>query len=149
MALVVVEGQVEIKRSPEDVFDYSGDPSREPEWNPMMKSAEKLTDGPVGLGARYRTDFVNAPPVVIECVHYEPPRRWAFSGDSRALKAASEGRVSATPEGAHLEMRMELEPRGPLKLATPLLRRRMKSMFQRDVENIKARLEGVEPAAFP
>ena len=42
---------------------------------------------------------------------------------------------------------MELEPRGPLKLATPLLRRRMKSMFQRDLENIKARLEGEERAA--
>jgi uncharacterized protein YndB with AHSA1/START domain len=143
---VVVEVQVDIKRSPENVFDYSGDPSREPEWNPMMTRAEKLSDGPVGLGARYRTYFVKAPPMVIECVHHERPCRWAFSGDSRAVKATSEARIAATSEGAHLVMRMELEPHGLLRLATPLLRRRMKWMFERDVENIKARLEGVEPS---
>jgi hypothetical protein len=63
------------------------------------------------------------------------------------LKAAGGGRVVPTSEGAHLVMRMELEPHGPLKLATPLLRRRMRSMFQRDLDNIKARLEGEDRPA--
>jgi hypothetical protein len=64
-----------------------------------------------------------------------------LTGESRVLKAVGGGRVVLTSEGAHLVMRMELEPLGLLKLARPLLRRGMKSMFQRDLENIKTRLE--------
>ena len=38
-------------------------------------------------------------------------------------------------------MRMEIELRGVLKLAAPLLRRREQPMLERDLTNIKARLE--------
>ena len=107
----------------------------------MMKRVVKLTDGPVGVGARYATEFLGAPPMVMECIHYARPSTWSLKGNSRALKAVGDGRVVPTSQGVHLVMRMELEPRGLLNLATPLLRRRMKSMFQRDLDNIKARLE--------
>jgi uncharacterized protein YndB with AHSA1/START domain len=138
---VVVEAEVDIRRSPEDVFDFCSDVSHEPEWNPMMKRVVNLTDGSIGVGARYRTEFVDAPPMVMECTHYERPSAWAVTGESRALKAVGDGHVVPTAEGAHLVMRMELEPQGLLRLARPLLRRGMRSMFQTDVENIKFRLE--------
>ena len=48
MTPVVVQAEVDIKRSPQVVFDFCSDPSHEPEWNPMMKCAVKLTDGPAG-----------------------------------------------------------------------------------------------------
>jgi hypothetical protein len=147
MTPVVVEAAVDIKRSPEDVFDFCSDPCHEPKWNPMMKRVVKLTDGPDGVGARYTTEFVNAPPMVMECIRYERPSAWSLIGDSRALKAAGGGRVVTTSEGAHLLMRMGLELHGLLKLATPILRRRMNSMFQRDLDNIKAQLEGAERPA--
>jgi Polyketide cyclase / dehydrase and lipid transport len=145
---VAIQAEVDIKRSPEDVFDFCSDPGHEPEWNPMMKRVVKLTDGPAGIGACYRTEFVNAPPMVMECTHYERPSAWSLTGNSRALKAAGGGRVLPTSDGAHLVMRMELEPHGVLKLATPLLRRGMRSMFQRDLENIKAQLEAAERPAL-
>jgi hypothetical protein len=50
--------------------------------------------------------------------------------------------VLPTADGSHLVLRTQIELRGPLKLATPLLRRRMQPMFERDQTNIKARLEG-------
>jgi uncharacterized protein YndB with AHSA1/START domain len=77
MTSVVVEAEVDIKRSPEEVFDFCSDLSHEPEWNPMMKRVVKLSDGPVGIGARYRTEFVDAPPVVMECMRYERPSAWS------------------------------------------------------------------------
>jgi hypothetical protein len=43
-------------------------------------------------------------------------------------------------------MRMEIELRGLLRLAAPLLRRREQPMFERDLTNIKARLEGARMA---
>ena len=101
MTPVVIEAEVDIKRSEEDVFDFCSDPSREPEWNPMMKRVVKLTDGSVGFGARYKTEFVDAPAMVMECTHYERPHAWSLSGDSRALKAVGGGRVLPTSDGAH------------------------------------------------
>ena len=146
MTPVVVEAEVDIRRSPEDVFDYCSDPSHEPEWNPMMKRIVKVTDGPVRVGTRYTTEFVKGPAMVMECIRYERPTSWSMKGDSRALKAGGGGRVVPTSDGAHLVMRMELEPHGLLKLAAPLLRRRMTPMFRRDLDNIKARLEPAERA---
>jgi hypothetical protein len=70
MTRVVVEAEVDIKRSPEDVFDYCSDPSHEPEWNPMMKRIEKITDGPVGVGTRFTTEFAKGPSMVMECIRY-------------------------------------------------------------------------------
>ena len=147
MTPVLVQAEVDIKRSPEVVFDFCSDPSHQPEWNPMMNRVVKVTDGPTEVGACYRTEFVDAPPMVMKCIRYERPTAWSLTGESVALKAAGGGLVLPTSEGAHLVMRMELDPHGPLKLATPLLRRRMKSMFQGDLDNIKAQLEGEERAA--
>ena len=52
------------------------------------------------------------------------------------------GRVIPVPAGARLEFRMEIETRGLLRAALPLLRRRMPRDLARDIALIKARLEG-------
>src|SRR5205823_10677625 len=76
------------------------------------------------------------------CVRYERPTTWALVGESPRLKASFGGRVRPTRDGAHLVMRMEIELHGLLRLAAPLLRRRAQPLVQRDLANIKARLEG-------
>jgi hypothetical protein len=141
MSPVVVEAEVDINRPPEQVFDYCSDPGREPEWNPMMKASKKITDGPVGVGARYATAFVKGPPMVMECIGYQRPSAWSLAGRSSALTAGGGGRVLPGADGSHLILRMELPPRGLLRLAAPLLRRRMKPMLERDLANIKSMLE--------
>jgi hypothetical protein len=146
MRPVVVEAAADIKRPREDVFDYCSDHGNEPQWNPMMKRIEKLTGGPVGAGTRYAAEFVQGPPMVIECTRYERPATWSLTGSSPALKAAFGGRVLPAPGGARLVMRMEIELRGLLKLAAPLLRRHEQPMFERDLNNIKARLEAARMA---
>lgn len=140
MSPVVVEAEVDISRPPEQVFGYCSDPGHEPEWNPMMKASKKITGGPMGVGARYATEFVKGPPMVMECAGYERPSAWSLVGRSPALTAGG-GRVTPTADGSHLIMRMELELRGLLRLAGPLLHRRMKPMLQRDLANIKSVLE--------
>ena len=80
--------------------------------------------------------------MVMECTRYERPAAWSLTGESRALAARGGWRVLPTADGARLVMRAEMELHGLLKLAEPLLRRRMQPMFKRDLDNIKARLEG-------
>jgi uncharacterized protein YndB with AHSA1/START domain len=146
MSPVVVEAEVDIHRSPEDVFDYCSDHRHEPQWNPMMKRVGKLGAGPVGAGTRYAAEFVTAPPMVMECTRYERPSAWSVTGESRALTARGGWQVLPTADGARLVMRTEMDLHGLLKLAAPLLRRRMQPMFQRDLNNIKAWLETARAA---
>jgi hypothetical protein len=146
MSPVVVEAEVDINRPPEQVFDYCSDHRHGPDWNPMMTRIDKLTDRPIGAGTRYAAEFVKGPRMVMECTWYERPTTWSLTGKSRALTASGGWRVLPAGDGAHLVMRVEMELHGLLKLAAPLVRRRQQPMFQRDLTNIKARLEAADAA---
>jgi hypothetical protein len=137
----VVENRVEIARSPEYVFDYCTDLTREPEWNPKAKRVEKITPGPIGLGTQFNAKFLKGDPMTIELVRFERPTEWEATGRSARLDAKTVGRVSATNSGARLNMRMELSPKGTLKLLLPILGHYMHNQEERNLANIKAALE--------
>ena len=138
---VVIEHAVEIRRSPEEVFDYCTDLRREPEWSPRTRRIEKLTDGPIGLGTRYLGEWIRGDPMTIEFVRFQRPTTWASVGRSRRLVATSEGQVSKTPGGARLVIRMELQPQGPLRYLMPMLGPVMRQREDRNLGAIKAALE--------
>lgn len=147
--VAVIEAEANIGRSAGQVFDYASDPASEPEWNIRMKRIEKLTGGPVGVGARYRMEFTQGPPAVSECVRFERPAFWELAGRSKIISSGFSGRVVSRGDGSHLLLRMQIRLRGPLRWALPLVRHRMRRELARDVATIKERLEGAEPAASP
>ena len=138
----VIEVEADVRRPPEEVFDYASDPAKEPEWNLRMKGIQKLTEGPVGVGARYRMLFTQGPPAISKCVRFERPSFWELVGGSRVISSRFKGRVDRRGKGSHLVLRMEIRPRGLLTLALPLVRRRMQRELERDIATIKGRLEG-------
>jgi len=145
--VAVIDAEADIRRSAGEVFDYASDPANEPEWNIRMKRIEKLTGGPVGVGARYRMEFTQGPPAVSECVRFERPAFWELAGGSKIISSGFSGRVVFRGDGSHLLLRMQIRLRGPLRWALPLVRRRMRRELARDVATIKERLEGAAPAS--
>jgi uncharacterized protein YndB with AHSA1/START domain len=140
--VAVVEAEADIRKPAEAVFDYVSDPANEPGWNIRMKRVEKLTGGPVGVGARYRMEFTQGPAATSECVRFERPGFWEHAGGSKIISSGFSGQVVPKGDGCHLLLRMQIRPRGPLRLALPLVRRRMQRELARDIGTIKARLEG-------
>jgi hypothetical protein len=140
--VAVIEAEADIKRSAAEVFAYCSDPLREPEWNPRMRHIEQIGDGPVGVGARYTMEFIPGRPMVATCVRFERPTAWSLVGGSQPMQFGLGGQVLATEDGAHLVLRMEFRAPGLLRLALPLLRRRMRPELTRDIATIKAKLEG-------
>jgi hypothetical protein len=138
---LVIEHAVDIQRSPDEVFDYCSDLRREPEWNPRTRWIQKLTEGPIGLGTRFRGEWIKGDPMTIEFVRFQRPTAWDSVGRSRRLVANSEGQVSQTPGGARLVIRMELQPRGALRLLRPALGPIMRRREHRNLRTIKAALE--------
>jgi hypothetical protein len=45
-----IEGRTEFQRTPAEMFDFLADPRHEPEYNPLIVHAEKLTAGPISPG---------------------------------------------------------------------------------------------------
>ena len=48
-------------------------------WNPDCVSIEQLTDGPVGVGTRFRAKWKQGPVVVTEVTAYDRPRAWTYT----------------------------------------------------------------------
>ena len=75
-----IEGEIVIGRPVDVVFDYAADQSNEPQYNPRMVRAEKITAGPVGKGTRFRSAVASmgrTAEMLIECTGYDRPRLFA------------------------------------------------------------------------
>jgi hypothetical protein len=137
----VIEAAIDIKRPAEAVFGYCSDHTNEIAWNPAMRRVAKITEGPIGVGTRYEMEFLPGRPMVAECVGFDPPTSWAVVGSANGMSSSFSGRVTPVPAGARLGLRMEIETRGLVRAALPLLRRRMRRDLGRDIALIKDRLE--------
>jgi hypothetical protein len=60
----------------EVVFRTAAYPEKEIEWDPEMKAVEKLTDGPLGKGSRYRGKFKGFGTIEYEFAEFDEPRRF-------------------------------------------------------------------------
>ena len=138
-----VENSIEIVARPDVVFDYVADVRNEPEWNPQMSQVEKLTPGEIGRGTRFRVRFGRGVgEAVIEDTAVDRPRSWSAVSRSRVLDVEAAGQVVEVPGGCRLTIRTRLHPRGPLRVATPLLGWWMHRTWDRDLRAVKALVEG-------
>ena len=121
-----IKGEIVIHRPVAEVFDFVADERNEPRYNPGMLRAELLTPEPVGLGSRFRAEMRTRPrPVVMttENTGYDRPRRLAST--TRLSTMDIQGTLTFDPVAAGTRMRWSwgLQPRGLLKLLTPVVAR--------------------------
>jgi uncharacterized protein YndB with AHSA1/START domain len=134
-----------VHRPPEVVFDYVTNPANLREWQTSSRSVEQLTEGPPGLGSRFRerTKLPGGREVeqVTEFAEFQRPSRlrvhvvegpqpidgtWTFE------PAAEITRVTFVAEG---------ELRGPLRMLAPLVKRVVARQFAGYHLNLHRRLE--------
>jgi uncharacterized protein YndB with AHSA1/START domain len=138
----VVECVTDIDRAADDVFAYCTDPSHEPEWNPELIAVQKLTDGPVGQGTRYRMQCRRGVrDSVVEYLGFEQPRSWTSTSTSANLDVRFEGEVVPDAGRSHLRFRARLLPRGVLRPLAPMLRRLLRRRWERDLAVLRSELE--------
>lgn len=98
----LLENEVEISRPTDEEFDYVSDHIHEAEWNPLMRSSRKLTNGPIGLGTQYEMEFIPDRPVVVTCDRFDRPHSWEVTGRTLGMDVTLGGRVSTEEAGPHL-----------------------------------------------
>ena len=75
-----VEGDIVIERPLHEVFDFVADERNEPQYNPQMTRAEKVSPGPIGVGTRFNSVMTGVGPaaeMTIEFTEFDRPRRIA------------------------------------------------------------------------
>ena len=141
-----------IQRAPADVFALFRDVDQydDHEGSPVPV-LDKITDGPVCVGTRYREVVIMIPfikalhfvtmTILSEITDYEPERRLALWWRSGVM----EGRLAYTFEpvdgGTFVVQQMSLYPRGVLCLFSPLIQAMFSRAAGRRLEGIKVLLE--------
>jgi uncharacterized protein YndB with AHSA1/START domain len=139
---VSIENAIEISRSPEDVFDYLTDITKELEWNPRTRHVDRLSSAPIGPGTRFVAEWIKGNPAIVEYVTFDRPTTWTSVARSRRLDAKGGGRISPTEHGSRVVITTDLRPKGLLALLLPVMRRTMHQREDENLERVKSFLEG-------
>jgi uncharacterized protein YndB with AHSA1/START domain len=141
MSALAYRTETVIHRPPEDVFDYCSDLRSELQWNPKVKYIEKLTNGPVGVGTRYRARWANSEPTTVEVMQFDRPRRWETKATARGMSIRFQGTVADAAPGARYTAYLELQPGRLAWLMAPFALLAMRRQDQKHMSRIREALE--------
>jgi len=122
--MTTLHEQVETTLPIEDVFDYIADFANSQEWDPGVATAERLDEGPVGLGSRFRLGVRLGPRVGTMDYRisvFEPPTRVVLVGSGSGVSAVDDIRLERLATGTRLDYTADIRLGGILRLAEPFL----------------------------
>ena len=139
-----IAGDIVIDRPVEVVFDYVADQSNEPQYNPQMVRAEKMTAGPVGVGTRFHSAVASigrTAEMLIECTGYDRPRR--LDSTTTMQQADISYTLTFEPAGTGARMRWsgQVRPKGAYRLLGPMITWMGRRQERRIWTSLKHRLE--------
>ncbi len=137
---------------PADVFALFRDVDQYNEFDGSpVPVLDKITDGPVGVGTRYR-EVVRMMPgigvmpgvtmtILSEVTGYEPERYLASDWHSNVMAGRLAYAFEPVDGGTRVVQKMTLEPKGVLRVFSPLIKAMFSRAASRRLVGIKALLE--------
>ncbi|MFC9508564.1 SRPBCC family protein [Streptomyces sp. NPDC057002] len=145
--MAIIRQTIDVDRRPEEVYDYVMDTPRMPEWQLSAVSAERLDEGPFGIGSRVRvTRHIGrrVMPMTMEVTEYDPPHSWGMRGVDGPVRPRVHGEVESFDEGqrSHVTIDIDIEGHGVGKVLVPLVvRPQVRKELPRNEQLLKNRLE--------
>jgi uncharacterized protein YndB with AHSA1/START domain len=119
-----ITGEVTIAAPVGEVFDMVADERNEPRYNPRILRAEKVSEGPVGKGAR----FVAEPKsmgakgeMTLEVLEYDRPRRLHNIVRSSYMQVDGTLTFEEVDGGTRLRWDWDMGLVGPMRVLSPVL----------------------------
>ncbi|QDU87381.1 Polyketide cyclase / dehydrase and lipid transport [Pirellulimonas nuda] len=141
MAKPMLTKQVSIAAPPRAVFDLAADFPNAATHVPGIDKIEMLTEGPVGVGTRFRETRGKMGAETLEVTRFEPPTQMCVEADSCGCRFASTFHFIPEGEGTLVRMEIASEPRTFFaKLMSPLgglMAGVMGRMIEKDLEGLK------------
>jgi len=115
-------GTIPSSRTPAETFDYMADFTSVAQWDPSVRRAIRLDDGPVKKGSRFEVEvgFLGRTNVLTyELVEYDPAARRAVLRAEQGTMTSDDTITVADDASVTYDARLEL--RGLARVADPLL----------------------------
>ena len=121
-AVATAQISFDLDQPPEEVFDYIADVRNELRWQKDMKRAEKVTEGPVGDGTVFETDYRLFGPMRLALEDVRRPEHLVFVGDGPRMWMRFVLDVAPREAGSSVSFQIDMRPKGVLMWFAPLLR---------------------------
>jgi len=148
--MIDITVETQIARPVHDVFAYATDPDHLSSWQTNTVSAQRMDDGPYGVGSRLR-EVHRAPggkelESVVEVVEYAPDRVFALEVKEGTPIHAH---ITFDPADGGTRMRFRAHGKlsGPTRIIEPLVGRMLRKQFTEQVATLKQVLERAPAAA--
>jgi hypothetical protein len=141
---MLVEGNIVIGRSIEEVFDFVADERNEPRYNPQMTRADKITPGPIGIGTKFHSVMSGAgrgADMTIEFTEFDRPRRIAETTLMTNMNINGVLTFDPMPGATRMSWSWDLKPQGFYKLLGPFIRWMGNRQEQRNWSQLKTVME--------
>lgn len=133
-----------INRPPAEVFNFLAEATNAPKIVPSVVRVEKLTEGPVGVGTRYReTRLMNkkGAQAELEVSGYEAPDHYAMRNVTSGIETIYDYRLSAERDGTRVNLVAEVRASGLKKAMVPLVISVLKREDGDHLQRLKAAME--------
>lgn len=133
-----------IARPPKEVFELISDPSNGSKFVDNIKDCQKLTDGPIGVGTKFReTRLMNGKEASADLLvsAYEPHTHVGISTETEGIKVEYHYHLSPEDGGTRVRWVCELEASGLRKMMLPMVAGIMKKEDGDHLQKLKAYLE--------
>jgi carbon monoxide dehydrogenase subunit G len=139
--------------APERAFAFVADFANSARWDPGVASSERLDDGPLAVGARYRLGVRMAgrvAPMEYRITELEPNRRVVLVGRGSNVEAVDEIAFEPTPEGGtRVDYSADIRLTGLLQLIKPLTGRAFASIARNARQGMQRTLDELAESGAP
>ena len=133
-----------INRPLPEVFAYTADFANSEEWDPGVKAAERVDEGPVGVGATYQLEVEFAGkslPMTYRITEYEPNRRVVLIGEGDTVRAEDVIEFDGSGDQTVVSYTADIELLNMLRFLGPLLRPIMNPIGEKALNGLKDTLD--------
>jgi uncharacterized protein YndB with AHSA1/START domain len=126
--------EIEIQRSPAEVFAYLTDASKLASWQPTTVGVHRDADGPLTLGERFvevHKALGREHRTTVEVVAYEPPSLFALHIVEGAVPLDGRWELEPIATGTRLRFTGRGDVRGAMRFAKPMLARQFRGYHER------------------
>lgn len=134
-----------IHAPPEGVFALASDPAAAARYCPGIERIERLTAGPLGVGARWRETRRGMGTEVLEITRFDPPRAFSVQCESCGCQYVMDFSFEPALSGTRVSLRVTTRPRTRLaRLMAPVaawMAGSMRRQLAADLEALKRAAE--------
>lgn len=129
-----------------EAFEYLADFANSAEWDPGVASSDRVGEGDVGVGTRYRLGIrrgERVTPMEYVITAFEPPTRVVLHGEGSGVTAEDEIRFEPRPDGAGsiVDYTADIRLQGLRRIAEPFLGGMFRKIAQDAADGIERTLE--------